>query len=265
MSLAASKWVGDDAPVKNCTEIAILHVLADYADEFGCGCWPSQATIAEKCAGISDRTVRRVLKDLEGRGVIRRGNQELARYIRADKQPIVWDLNLSVSRHTGGHGRPGGQNVRPDTDGRAAGHLEHDDRTPVSDDPLINHNEPSLNYIAQFGVFWVTYPRKVGKRKAQVAFAKACTRATPETIIAGATRLASDPNLPEKEFIPHPTTWLNRDGWEDEPLPRRNQPLGGRQNDETRRVGTSAQDWLVSPLQAEIRPDYAQGHEVIDL
>jgi hypothetical protein len=27
--------------------------------------------------------------------------------------------------------------------------------------------------------------------------------------------------LPEREFIPHPTTWLNRDGWEDDPLPER--------------------------------------------
>jgi hypothetical protein len=39
-------------------------------------------------------------------------------------------------------------------------------------------------------------------------------------ILGGAVRLRDDPNR-EQQFTPHPTTWLNRDGWEDEPLPPR--------------------------------------------
>ncbi|MBY0797852.1 hypothetical protein [Corynebacterium parakroppenstedtii] len=73
----------------------------------------------------------------------------------------------------------------------------------------------------EFTEFWKTYPRKVGKDRARKAFASACRRATAEEIIEGAKRLAADPNLPDKQFIPHPTTWLNGGGWDDEPLPDR--------------------------------------------
>ena len=38
-------------------------------------------------------------------------------------------------------------------------------------------------------------------------------------MLDGAVRLASDPNLPETQFIPYPSTWLNREGWNDEPYP----------------------------------------------
>ena len=73
----------------------------------------------------------------------------------------------------------------------------------------------------RFEEFWDHYPRKVGKKAARAKYAAACKRANAETIISGALRLANDPNLPEERFIPHPTTWLERDGWEDGPLPER--------------------------------------------
>lgn len=76
----------------------------------------------------------------------------------------------------------------------------------------------------RFDEFWSAYPRKVGKQKARSKFTAACRRATADDVIAGAHRLARDPNLPEAQFVPHPTTWLERDGWEDEPLPPRTQP-----------------------------------------
>lgn len=72
-----------------------------------------------------------------------------------------------------------------------------------------------------FAAFWEVYPRKVGKRRAESAHRSALGRAEAGVIHEGATRLAEDPNLPESQFIPHPTTWLNRDGWLDEPLPPR--------------------------------------------
>ena len=84
--------------------------------------------------------------------------------------------------------------------------------------------QPSGSSVRRFDEFWNTYPRKVGKQKARAKYAAAAKRADEETIIAGAQRLATDPNLPERQYIPHPTTWLERDGWEDEPLPPRQQP-----------------------------------------
>lgn len=80
---------------------------------------------------------------------------------------------------------------------------------------------PSSTHASRFDEFWAAYPRKVGKDKARPAYVAAAKRADEQTVIDGATRLAQDPNLPEAQYIPHPTTWLARGGWQDEPLPAR--------------------------------------------
>jgi len=71
-----------------------------------------------------------------------------------------------------------------------------------------------------FAEFWSAYPRKVGKAAAKKAWAQAVKRAPANVITAACFQMANDPNLPaDRSLIPHPTTWLNRDGWEDEPYP----------------------------------------------
>ena len=70
-----------------------------------------------------------------------------------------------------------------------------------------------------FEIFWNNYPRKVGKGSAKRAFDK--TEVPVAEILDGAARLANDPNLPAIQYIPYPATWLNREGWNDEPYPTR--------------------------------------------
>lgn len=72
-----------------------------------------------------------------------------------------------------------------------------------------------------FEDFWTAYPRKVGKDAARRAFVKAYEAANGNVVL-GAQRFSNDPNLPaDKNFIPHPATWLNAGRWDDEPLPFR--------------------------------------------
>ena len=78
-----------------------------------------------------------------------------------------------------------------------------------------------------FADFYDAYPRKEKRRTAAKAYAAAIRRTDPTTILAGAQRFAADPNLPERQYIPHPATWLNGDGWDDDPLPDR-RPSGYR-------------------------------------
>lgn len=89
--------------------------------------------------------------------------------------------------------------------------------------PDAHNGPPSAEWfkppLDPFGSFWAAYPRKVGKATAAKAFTSACKRAAATDIIDGARRMAADPNLPAARFIPHPTTWLNRDGWGDDPYP----------------------------------------------
>jgi hypothetical protein len=70
-----------------------------------------------------------------------------------------------------------------------------------------------------FDEFWAVYPRHVARAAALKSFLGQARKVGPDVIVAGAKRFAADPNLPEKQFVPHPTTWLNQGRWEDEALP----------------------------------------------
>jgi hypothetical protein len=73
-----------------------------------------------------------------------------------------------------------------------------------------------------FSRFWEAYPNKVGKRAAEAAYDRALKRISgpdpPGSILAGLDRANSSRKWREEpEFIPHPTTWLNQDRWDDQP------------------------------------------------
>lgn len=259
MSLKAMVWVMEAAPTKNQGELAVLYALADRANDDGSAAFPSQDWLAQR-SRCTTRTVRNHLQAMEERGLIRRGDQRMVAHFRPDRRPVVWDICMD-----GGKIFPGGKIDRAENSGRTTGKSEQNDRKMVSYKPSINHPEPSNQYLDHFGVFWDTFPRRVGKRKAEAAFIKACGRADVEDILAGARRLANDPNLPEKQFVPHPTTWLNRDGWDDDPLPARNTGPEARQNAPEHRYGTSVQDWLQNPPNKPTGPDYTHGHTIIDV
>ncbi len=72
-----------------------------------------------------------------------------------------------------------------------------------------------------FFKFWYFYPRKAGKGAARRAFFKAVNRNQVAEILDGAKRLSEDPNLPDAQYIPYPATWLNAEGWLNEPYPER--------------------------------------------
>lgn len=72
-----------------------------------------------------------------------------------------------------------------------------------------------------FERWWKSYPRKVGKVKAEKAWRKLRKeRVLPETAVVLAATIAQAKSTGWREqggkFIPHPTTWLNRGGWDDE-------------------------------------------------
>ena len=71
-----------------------------------------------------------------------------------------------------------------------------------------------------FDEFWGLYPRKAGKASARKSFDLLSDESRTQAM-EGVRRLLEDPNLPPTQYIPHPATWLNREGWEDEAHPVR--------------------------------------------
>jgi biotin operon repressor len=101
---------------------------------------------------------------------------------------------------------------------------------PTQDNPLHKNNIIKKNNLknneriysdSEFDSFWNHYPKKVDKGAALRAFKRAVKKQDPEDVIAGAKAYAEDPNLPEKQFIKNPATWLNAEAWNNGPLPKR--------------------------------------------
>jgi uncharacterized protein YdaU (DUF1376 family) len=70
---------------------------------------------------------------------------------------------------------------------------------------------------AQFEEWWISYPRKVAKGAARKAFTKAIKKATLQELISGATRYAQERSDEDPQYTRHPATWLNGEGWKDQP------------------------------------------------
>jgi hypothetical protein len=82
-------------------------------------------------------------------------------------------------------------------------------------------NNERIHSDSDFDSFWSFYPKKVDKGAAIRAFRKAIKNNDVKEIIEGASRYALDVNLPEKQFIKNPATWLNAEAWNNGPLPQR--------------------------------------------
>ncbi|ANI54396.1 DNA-binding protein [Pseudomonas sp. DR 5-09] len=81
--------------LKDASARHVLLCLANYAGSNGAGAFPSATTLAQD-TGLSERTVRYKLDDLEKSGLIMKGNQAIAavHIDRHDRRPVVYDLQL---------------------------------------------------------------------------------------------------------------------------------------------------------------------------
>lgn len=119
MSLNAYVWAGQlPLDLVGASAFRVLLKMADVADENGKGVWMSAGTIA-KDLGCSTRTVQRAIFELKIMGVIEEGDQRQARHIRADRRPIVYDLNL-------------GREIKPKIDIHDTTNMSPDDTTNMS-------------------------------------------------------------------------------------------------------------------------------------
>lgn len=216
-------------------------------------CFPSHARIAE-LIGCSKRSVQRPVVELETAGWIER----VPRWTdgqRISRDPAVagaagWErtsdgfhVRTSRAHVRGVRAGERGPSAQENADVRVPARDEREqenesqgtrERASLFDPPLsavvdeIVESQRSAREIGsitgavEFDRFWSAYPRRAGKGDARKAWAKAIRKATPATIVEAAERYAADPNLPPATYVPHPATWLNREGWTDEPLPPRN-------------------------------------------
>lgn len=102
-----------------------------------------------------------------------------------------------------------------------------------------------------FQQFYETYPRRVRRRAAAKAFRSALARATLEEILTGTARASIEAVGKHQEFIAHPATWLNADGWKDEPATK--EQTNGRVNGQHKATATDKHLAGIASLITDIR------------
>lgn len=88
-------WAIEQQDIREASARHVLLCLANYADNNGKAAFPSAATL-EADTGLSERTIRRKLDELEALGLIVKGNQAIvAAYIaRGDRRPVCYDIAM---------------------------------------------------------------------------------------------------------------------------------------------------------------------------
>ena len=162
-------------------------------------------TQIERQTGMGRYAINEGIKNLEGKGWLR---TESTKGIDGRFGPKAWTV---LNPSTVGNSTAGDSTTEKPTDNKNTTLKEYKDKEVLGQDELDR----------AFEEFWQVYPRKVGKDAARKVFCKAF-KAEGEEVVSGAIRFANDPYLPQdKNFIPHPATWLNAGRWSDDPLPPR--------------------------------------------
>lgn len=89
-------------------------------------------------------------------------------------------------------------------------------RNPIQSNTISESNSISESDTGAFARFWAAYPKKVGKKDAQKAFAKV---KVDVQILIDAVELQKKSSQWCKDggqYIPNPATWLNQERWNDE-------------------------------------------------
>ena len=175
------------------TEKFILVTLANYCDHKGV-CWPSHSHIADMVGLKSTKMVQKAIKKFAELGllIIERRKLENGGYTsnlyhlkldRVSEYPRVVEERSQGNEST--------DNTKEET--------KEDNKT--EDDKM-------------FECFWTLYPRKVGKKTSRATFSKIKDKEKKRLII-GLQRFIQDSEKTDVKYIPHPTTWLNQERWND--------------------------------------------------
>jgi len=100
------------------------------------------------------------------------------------------------------------------------------DRKPIANDRSETETETETETRSKdltisddhsFTEFWSMWPRSEGKAAARKAWTKAVKIIDPTPLLVLVRAYVTHPNRPAGEFIPHASTWLNGERWNDGP------------------------------------------------
>lgn len=201
MSIKGLSW----AIQKNCntpTTKLVLFILSNYADEKN-SCFPSEKHLGKLC-GISDRQVRRCLLWLKENNYIEIENVEgkSNRYYLNIDSMDTQDHPLRTQTTS---------NTKDDTKDIYTQKI-------IFEDKIIFKDKDNMIYESadwkMFDFFWKRYPRKVSKKESLRIFLN-LNKDKKLKVLKAVPIFSESVKDTEEKYIPHPSTWLNQERWED--------------------------------------------------
>ena len=203
----------------------VLAAIASYADQDG-RCFPSLRRIGEDL-GYSKQAIHRQVKVLIAAGYV---TQQRRRSRNGSESSSHYQI-LHQAAESGGRGRQHEVDSRqrqvnpPSTSEVDAPSTSEVDasNTPLNTPfnnvlPMLPPKGNSSSPANLFILFWLLYPRKVGKGDAEKAFMAAIKETPPDTILAGTRRYADQVRQDgtQPKYVKYPAGWLRAKRWLDE-------------------------------------------------
>ena len=196
--------------LKPATKI-VLYWLADHHNGETGKCFPSISRLAE-LSEMSRRSVEGHLETLEQLGLITRINQF--------RETGGKSANSYILELTGTYENTSdAQNLRMVCEKSA-----HGDTQNLRMNNLVKNNqgnEPCILFGSieelevDFEKFWAAYPRKVGKAQCRKVYVRSLAKIKADELLEKVDAFAASCSGKEVKFIPHPSTWLNQERWND--------------------------------------------------
>lgn len=209
--LDSSIWLTSDA-----TRLVWITFLAAM-DEDGFVQYATPGNVAVR-ARVSEELVVQALKELESPEPSTAYDGDDGR--RIERVPGGW-MVLNAPKYRDIVKR---EQIKEQTRRRVAKHRSikcnadvTDGNENVTSSDTNTDTEKKSSTEINFERFWKAFPRRVGKIKAFEAFKKHQCDSKMDQIMATISAFKTSGDWNDAKFIPHPATWLNRGGWEDEP------------------------------------------------
>lgn len=184
--------------------VRLYCVFRRHADKGSGKCFPNRKTLAKEMGVKSEKTVDLAIDELQSIGAL---------LVTRRKNGKEWTSNLYTILSVNPKGV--GQGITP------RGVLEHQQTIVI--EPEKEKDSPRDRFsqaLEDFDTFWKAYPRKIEKKSAQIALAKALKSASLESVLKGIENLNSQIKRDQttEKFIPYPASWLNGERWNDESI-----------------------------------------------
>jgi hypothetical protein len=217
-----------DAKTANSGQKLVLLMLANHCNDHTRQCNPSQKLLAEECSmGLS--TLKGHINALEAAGYIETVNVFKDNIQRPNQYLLKFSSSQNRATPPSGSGYPPSQNL-------------------ATEPEVKNRIEPVDQKNNYFDDFWKAYPRKTNKGFARKVFEKLKVDDAMLTKMIQAIYVQNKNVWKDKDqqYIPHPSTWLNGERWEDD-ISSFGKPVSAAERATNIALGRPADQRLLTP------------------